>query len=274
MPDRDPVRDFARFMERAEAKINLDEGALLIARTDYPELDTAAQLRRLDRLAADVPADPADPPLRNIQALNGVLFDKEKFSGNEEEYDDPRNSYLNDVLDRKKGIPITLSLVYTEVARRRALPLVGVGFPGHFLVKYLAGSGEILIDPYNRGAILSHEDCAERLKAHFGEEADLLPEYFAASSPKQTLARMLNNLKGSYFRRRDYLKVLVMIELALAIAPGSRQDVYDRGMVYFLMKRYRDAMADFNDYLRLTPPDDPQAQEVRQAIHRIRGMMN
>jgi regulator of sirC expression with transglutaminase-like and TPR domain len=85
---------------------------------------------------------------------------------------------------------------------------------------------------------------------------------------------MLNNLKGSYFRRRDYLKVLVMIELALAIAPGSRHDVHDRGMVYFLMKRYRDALADFNDYLRLAPPDDPQAQEVRQAIHRIRGMMN
>jgi regulator of sirC expression with transglutaminase-like and TPR domain len=271
---REAIHEFARYVGRPEPEIDLAEASLLIARTDYPELDTAAQLARLDSLAAQVPTGPECSPLTNIQALNVVLFDKEKFAGNDEEYDDPRNSYLNQVLDRKKGIPITLSLVYTEVARRRALPLVGVGFPGHFLVKYLATPAEIYIDPYNRGAILNREDCAERLKAHFGEDAELRPEYLAASTAKQILARMLSNLKGSYFRRRNYAKVLLMIDLALAVDPGSRHELHDRGMVYFLMKRYREAMADFNLYLELAAPDDSQAKQVKQAIHQIRAIMN
>src|SRR5260370_27618761 len=135
---REAIHEFARYVGRPEPEIDLAEASLLIATTDYPELDTAAQLARLDKLAAQVPTGPECSPLTNIQALNVVLFDKEKFAGNDEEYDDPRNSYLNQVLDRKKGIPITLSLVYTEVARRRALPLVVVGFPVHVLLKYLA----------------------------------------------------------------------------------------------------------------------------------------
>ncbi len=274
MAELDPRNQFARLMERGDDEIDLGEAALLIARTEYPDLDAAAQLQRLDRMASELPADPMHSPLENIQALNELLFEKEKFSGNEEEYDDPRNSYLNQVLERKKGIPITLSLVYTEVARRRRLPLVGVGFPGHFLVKYLTGSGEILIDPYNRGALMSRKDCVERLKAHLGENAELRAEYLAASTHKQILARMLNNLKGSYFRRRNFPKVLTLIELALAIEPGSRQNLRDRGMVYFMMTRYREAREDFKAYLQLSPPNDSQDREVLQAIHRIRGMMN
>ena len=151
--------------------------------------------------------------------------------------DDPRNSYLNDVLDRKMGIPITLSLVYQEVARRCGLPVVGVGFPGHFLAKYLAASGEILLDPYHRGAILSLQDCEEKLKAQFGEEADS-GRLSGVPSTKQTLTRMLNNLKGSFFRRKDFAKVLMMIEMALAVDPASRQEIHDRGMIYFLLRRY------------------------------------
>lgn len=274
MPGPDPVRQFARLMEREDEQINLAEAALLIACTEYPRLDTAAELACLDKIASQVRSDLSYSPLSNIQALNEQLFEKEKFSGNEEEYDDPRNSYLNDVLARKKGIPITLSVVYLEVARRRRLPTAGVGFPGHFLVKYLAGPAEIIIDPYHRGAILTHEDCAERLKSHFGQDSEFKPEYLAASTHKQILARMLNNLKGSYFRRKNFPKVLTMVELALSIDPGSAQDIRDRGMVYFLMKRYREAMADFKVYLSLFPQGDPQVQEVIGALHRIRAMMN
>ena len=168
MADLDPVRQFARLMEGDDEEINLAEAALVIARTEYPELEMAAELVHLDGIAAEVRADPSRPPFTKIQALNEQLFEKERFSGNEEDYDDPRNSYLNDVLARKKGIPITLSVVYIEVARRLDLPVVGVGFPGHFLVKYLAASREIIIDPYHRGAILTLEDCEERLKAQIG----------------------------------------------------------------------------------------------------------
>ncbi len=270
----DTVHELAYYLKLPEGEICLDRAALLLARTEYRDLDVGAQLARLDALAARAECDPHRSPQKNIDGLNRRLFEEENFSGNEEEYDDPRNSYLNDVLDRKKGIPITLSLVYQEVARRRGLPVVGVGFPGHFLVKYLTSSGDILIDPYHRGAIMSRQDCVDRLKEHFGEEAELRAEYLAASTSKQILGRMLNNLKGSYFRRKDFPKVLMMIDLGLALDPASRQEIHDRGMIYYLLRRYPDALTDFRTYLSLSPPDDPQIQDVKSLIHRIRAMMN
>ena len=270
----DPIQDFARLVQRAEEEFNLDEAALLIARTEYPDLIVADQLGRLDALAFRLQGDLSCPAIENIQSMNKFLFKEEQFRGNEEEYDDPRNNYLNDVLDRKVGIPISLSLIYIEVARRRDLPVMGVSFPGNFLVKYRTDHDEILIDPYRQGRILTRQDCKELLKAQFGDEAELKPEYFAASTKKQILARMLNNLKGSYVRRHDFTRVLTVIQLALVLDPQSSQEIHDRGMMHFLMRRYKEAQADFKTYLNLTPRDHPQAVEVAQLLHRIRGMMN
>ncbi len=266
------VSEFASYVACPAEEIRLDQAALLLARTEYPALDIPAQLARLDALAARAKCAPSQSPHANIASLNRLLFEEEAFAGNEE--DDPRNSYLNDVLDRKLAIPITLSLVYQEVARRCGLPVFGVGFPGHFLAKYLAPSGEILLDPFNRGAILSLQDCKEKLKAQFGEEAEFRPSFLGISSTKQTLTRMLNNLKGSFFRRKDFAKVLMMIEMALAVDPGSRQEFHDRGMVYFLLRRYGKAIADLHAYINLSPVDDPQVRDVRTVIHRIRAMHN
>lgn len=298
MSDQDMLREWSRLVQREDESIDVAEAALAIARTEYPQLDASEQLSRLDRMAAGVHLPDEASALANIGALNHHLFEQEGFKGNDQDYDDPRNSFLNDVLDRRTGIPITLSLVYTEIARRLGLPIVGVGFPGHFLVKYLsqpsirsvsgpaeaepsepepgddAGESAIIIDPFNRGAILNRESCARLLKTHFGEDAELKPEYFAASTPKSILARMLNNLKGCYFRRHNFPRVLLLIEMALAIDPASAGDVRDRGMVYFALKRYREAMADFNLYLSLAPREDPQVKEVLTAIQRIRAMMN
>ncbi|MFZ0964430.1 MAG: transglutaminase-like domain-containing protein [Terriglobia bacterium] len=270
----DAVSEFARYLARPAEKVRLDEAALLLARTEYPALDISAQLERLDALAARAKCDPRQSPHDNIANLNRLLFEEEKFTGNEEDYDDPRNSYLNDVLDRKAGIPITLALVYQEVARRCGLPVVGVGFPGHFLAKYLAASEEILLDPYHGGAILTLQDCEEKLKAQFGEETEFRPSFLAVSPPKQTLTRMLNNLKGAYFRRKEFAKVLMMIEMALAIDPTSRQEIHDRGMINFLLRRYGKALADLRAYLSLSPADDPQIRDVQTMMHRIRAMHN
>jgi regulator of sirC expression with transglutaminase-like and TPR domain len=268
------VREFALYVARPAQEIRLDEAALLLARTEYPALDLSVQLARLDALAARAECDPGQSPQSNIASLNRLLFEEENFAGNEEEYDDPRNSYLNDVLDRKIGIPITLALVYQEVARRCGLPVVGVGFPGHFLAKYLTASGEILLDPYHRGAIVSLQHCEEKLKAQFGEEAEFRPSYLEVSSTKQTLTRILNNLKGCFFRRKDFAKVLMMIEMALAVDPASRQEIHDRAMIYFLLRRYVKAMTDFQAYIKLSPPDDPQIRGVQTMMHRIRAMHN
>jgi regulator of sirC expression with transglutaminase-like and TPR domain len=268
------VREFARYVALPVEQIRLDVAALLLARTEYPALDLAAQLKRLDTLAARAECDPGLSPQVNIASLNQLLYDEEKFAGNDEDYDDPRNSYLNDVLDRKVGIPITLSLVYQEVARRCGLPVVGVGFPGHFLAKYITASGEILLDPYHRGVTVSVQECEEKLKAQFGEEAEFRPTYLQESSTKQILTRMLNNLKGAFFRRKDFARVLMMIEMALAVDPASRQEIHDRAMIYFLIRRYGDAMADLRYYLSISPPDDPQIRSVRTMMHRIQAMHN
>jgi regulator of sirC expression with transglutaminase-like and TPR domain len=270
----DPVREFAGYVARPAEEIRLDEAALLLARTEYPGLDLSGPLARLDTLAARAECDPGRSPHANIANLNRLLFEVEKFAGDEKEYDDPRNSYLNDVLDRKVGIPITLSLVYQEVARRCGLPVVGVGFPGHFLAKYLTVSGEILLDPYHRGALVSLQDCEKKLKAQFGEEAEFRPSYLAVSTTKQTLTRILNNLKGSYFRRKNFAKVLIMIELALAVDPAARQEIHDRAMINFLLRRYATAMADLRTYISLSPSDDPQVRDARTMMHRIQAMHN
>lgn len=274
MIDADLIRRFRGLTEGEDEKINLAEATLAIAAAEYAELNPETWLAMLDRLADRVHLDPESSPLANIEALNRVLFEEEKFRGNEEDYDDPRNSFLNDVLERKKGIPITLSLVYLEVARRLRLPVVGVGFPGHFLVKYLGKTGEIFIDPYHQGAALTTAGCEELLKAHFGAGAELKPEFLLAATNKQILSRMINNLKGSYFRRKNYPKVLTMIGLSLAINEDSLPDLRDRGMVYFAMARYADAVADLKAYLALAAAGDPQTREVLKILHRIRALMN
>ncbi len=271
---QDAIREFNGYVARPLEEVRLDEAALLLARTEYPSLDLSAQLARLDALAARAECNPGLDPHANIANLNRLLFEEENFAGNDDEYDDPRNSYLNDVLDRKMGIPITLSLVYQEVARRCGLPIVGVGFPGHFLAKYLTPAGEILLDPYHRGIVVSLEECEEKLKTQFGEEAEFRPSYLAATSTKQTLSRMLNNLKGAFFRRKDFGRVLTMIEMAVAIDPASRQEIHDRAMIYFLLRRYAKAMADLRAYISISPADDPQIRDVRSMMHRIQAMHN
>lgn len=274
MNHKDLILRFRDLTEREDEKINLAAAALVIAAAEYPELAAEPWLAILDRLAEQAQAAPEASPLENIAALNQLLFEQEKFKGNEEEYDDPRNSFLNDVLERKTGIPITLSLVYLEVARRRRLPVVGVGFPAHFLVKYVDAGREIVIDPYHCGTILTTADCEQLLKTHFGAAAELKAEFLRAVTNSQILSRMLNNLKGSYFRRGLYPKVLTMIELALTLDEDPLPDLRDRGMVYFAMARYADAVADLKSYIAQAPASDPQKNEVLKILHRIRSLMN
>jgi len=274
MSDQEAIQQFAKMMQREDEEINLAEAALLIARTEYPELDLPKHLARLESMAGQITTDPGRSDIGNILALNEFLFEREKFSGNEDEYDDPRNSFLNDVLDRKKGIPITLSLVYMELARRNGLPVWGVSFPGHFLVKYAADSGEIIIDPFNQGAVMTRQDCDERLKSNFGEDAEFRSEFLDAATNKQILSRMINNLKGTYFRRRNYPRVLRMIEMGQAIDPGSREELRDRGMVHLLMGHYAEARADLTTCAALSPPDDPGLKEITIALARLRALVN
>jgi regulator of sirC expression with transglutaminase-like and TPR domain len=258
-----------------DERIDLVRAALTIAQTEYPELDFDAYCSRIEELARRVKRLVPDlgDPSESISALNRVLFDEEGFRGNSENYYDPRNSFLNDVLDRKLGIPIALAVVYMEVARRVGFPLVGVSMPGHFLLKHYDVEGrEILIDPFNRGSILTAKDCQRALDEIYGGQMPLQPEFLMAVSRRQVLVRMLNNLKSIYLSVRNFRKALPIVDLILAIYPRSPEDVKQRALLRWSLGQTRGALADLEDYLKMSP-EASDADEIRQTAASLRRMM-
>jgi regulator of sirC expression with transglutaminase-like and TPR domain len=246
---------FAGLVSRPETAIDLAEAALVIAQEEYPKLEVAHYLSCLDGMGAEVRArvGSVEDPHRLIAALGDYLFREQGFHGNSDDYYDPRNSFLNDVLDRRIGIPITLSAVYMEVGRRLGLRLHGVGMPGHFLVKYVGADEEILIDPFNGGALLSHADCQRILDRIYQGKVAFEPRFLAAVGTRQILSRMLNNLKATYFKKQDFAKALSVVERLLIIEPGSATEVRDRGLLLSQLRRYPEATADLERYLKLAP---------------------
>ena len=205
-----PARErFTALVSGPEAELDLAEAALLIAQEEQPDLDVAHYLQRLDQLADTVRAKlPESPtPQDRIQALNTHLFFEEGLRGNAGEYYDPRNSFLNEVLERKTGIPITLSVLYMEVGRRLGLSLAGVGFPGHFLVKYVGPDEEQILDPFAGGAAVTEEQLAAKLKSMYGDNNPFvaqIPQLLTPATKKEILIRMLRNLKGVYLQKGDF----------------------------------------------------------------------
>ena len=261
--------------EVEDERIDLVRAALIIARTEYPDLYLEAYVNRVDELARRVAAhisDVDDIP-KTIAAINQVLFNELGLRGNREDYYDPCNSFLNDVLDRGVGIPITLALIYMEVARRINLPLVGVGMPGHFLLKHYDIDGrETLIDCFNGGDILNPQDCQRRLDEIYSGQLTLRPEFLFAVSRRQMLTRMLNNLKTIYLSARNFRKALPIVDLVLVIYPRSPEDVKQRALLRYSLNQPKRAMEDLEEYLKMSP-DASDADEIRQTALSIRRML-
>ena len=258
--------------------VDLIRAALVIARTEYSNLDIESYAGRVEELARRVATlSPDLQPQRTLGALNDVLFGELKLRGNREDYYDPRNSFLNDVIDRGLGIPITLSIVYMEVARRVGFRLSGVGMPGHFLLKHYSPEGqEVLIDCFNRGDILSRKDCQSRLDEIYSGEMKLRPEFLHPITRRQILTRMLNNLKTVYLSTRNFRKALAISDLILVIHPHSADDVKQRALLRYSMNLHRLAAEDLEDYLRLSPKAS-DADDIRQmslSIRRMLALMN
>jgi len=254
--------------------VDLIRAALVIARTEYSSLDIESYACRVVELARRVASLTPDlQPQRTLGALNHVLFGEMKLRGNREDYYDPRNSFLNDVFDRGLGIPITLSIVYMEVARRVGFRLSGVGMPGHFLLKHYSPEGqEVLIDCFNRGDILSRQDCQSRLDEIYSGEMKLRPEFLHPISRRQILTRMLNNLKTVYLSTRNFRKALAISDLILVIHPHSADDVKQRALLRYSMNLHRLAAEDLDEYLRLSPKAS-DAHDIRQMSLSIRKML-
>ena len=252
---------FAAQLARAEDELELDRAALLLAAEEYPQLEIEPCLAQLDEFAERARANDATQasPITRLLRLNDVLFGELGFHGNTENYFDARNSLLNDVLERRTGIPITLSVVYIEVARRLGLPVVGVGMPGHFLVKYQDEDDEILLDPFHGGRLLSEEDCFQMVLQMFQGRVVFERALLDAVSKRQILTRMLQNLKGIYARAGDHAKTLGVIERALLITPDALQEIRDRGLVQAALGRLNPALADLESYVRRAPKADDAA---------------
>lgn len=213
---------FAHVVDRPEEEIQLDVAALLLGEWAHPGLDVVHYVGLLDRFAERVEKarDEQEPaPFRGIRALNHVLFDTLGFRGNEDDYYDPRNSFLNEVMDRRVGIPISLTVIYMEVGRRVGLDVRGLAFPGHFLARYDEGDEALVIDPFHGGISLDEDDLNERLERMYGDEAELTAELLEPASKKQILRRMLTNLASIYRKRGDGARVLEVLERIAVLEP-------------------------------------------------------
>jgi len=261
---------FAEIAASADDTINLAEGALVIASEEYPGLDIGAYLVRLDemgatlkrRLRADI--SPAD----TIVALNRFVFEENGFTGNSADYYDARNSFLNEVLDRKRGIPITLAIVYIEIGRRIGLPLQGISFPGHFLVKCPLREGAVILDPYARGMSLGLDELRKRVKAlGSGTEPPdpVIANMLAAAGNKEILARMLRNLKAIYTQHKDWIKALSAADRIITIMPLCAEEYRDRGTIYVNLECFRAALFDLQAYLQMLPAAK-DADTVREQV--------
>ncbi len=247
--------------------VPLDVAALEIAGIEFPGLDTDAAGFRLDSLADQVRSQlsPDASGLDFIKGCNELLFDVLQFRGNEEDYYDPRNSCLNSVLMRRLGIPISLSLVYMEVARRLGRPVYGVGLPGHFIVAYEDAETRYWVDPFHGGRILSFADCCALAKERAGVDVRANPAVLSAVTKRQILVRILSNLKAIYLRGEAFDKARQVLDLLIEAAPDYAEEYRHRGLVHLRQLNHRAAKADLEAYLRLEP-NSPEREQVKRQL--------
>jgi len=261
--------------------------AFLIARIEYPDLDPEPYLDQLDlmgeaashRIAAD--PGPDAPLMARIAGLHRYLFDELGFFGNRSQYDDPRNSCLNDVIDRRTGLPIALALVYIEIARRAGLRAEGINFPGHFLVRVLPDfqtddqDDGIIVDPFHAGAILNEHDCRTLLNRHVGEETAWDPQLLAPATRRQILVRMLLNLKRLYVSWRSFPQARAVANILLVLTPTAVTELRDRGLLAYHMNDFPAALKDLEHYLKiakLQDVDDEQRKDNEQVWEHVKAL--
>ncbi len=266
------LESFAELLAREDVRIDLAHACLMIAQDAYPKLDIERYLGEIERMAmrlrGRMPQTLA--PEERVAALNEFLFDEIGYAGNTETYYDPRNSYLNEVMDRKVGIPITLSVLYMAVGRRVGLPLEGVSFPGHFLVRLRLRNGVLILDPFAAGAPQSAAELRERLQRVIPAgaldkvaTADLpLEQFLEPATNRQILARVLRNLKGIYRNDDKPQDELDVLNRMMLVAPESAAELRDRGIVYQRLECYRAALKDLTDYVE-REPNAPDFEDVR-----------
>jgi regulator of sirC expression with transglutaminase-like and TPR domain len=244
--------------------------ALQLVRLFRPGVDPTPTLSRIDRFAGDILGrlGEGSAPSRRARALDTYLFEELGFAGNTDDYQDPRNSFLDQVVERRLGIPISLAVLYLAVGRRLGIDVAGVGFPGHFLVRVRDDTGTRFLDAFNGGQVLDDADLDARLGSVFGGAAPKVasnPSLLRPATPIETSVRMLRNLKHTFLRREEHADALIAIEGILGLEPGLAEEIRDRGMLYRALGRNDLALRDLRRYLRATP-DAREAAELTEII--------
>ncbi len=266
------LAQFAELARLPEDALDLGLAAMLIAQVEHPRLSPVYSLMHLGELADASGAARVGDPLKALHRLREFLFEEEGFTGNAEDYYDPRNSCLNDVLERRVGIPITLSLVLMEVGRRAGLRIVGVGLPGHFVVRADVGSEPVLLDPFDGGAVLTHERAAELVARATGRRVQLTHAHFVPATKHQILGRMLMNLRGIYCSRGEWDKALAVFDRLLSLDQDAVALLRDRGTILVKLGQLRRGARDWGRYLEACPKAE-DAGSVRQQLRRVREQL-
>ena len=255
----------------AQESIDLVRAALAVAREEYPDLDEDRYIAKLDDLAAQalrgMPS--GSSPERRVGRLNAFLFHELGFDGNRSDYYDPRNSFLNEVLDRRTGIPLTLCIVYMEVGKRCGLNVEGVGFPGHFLCKVRLAEGELVVDPFHRGQLLGLDELKRRLASAVGDQVKFDPRLLRAAKPREILVRMLQNLRSVYQGRNDIPRALSAVDRLLLLAPDNVRGLRERAQLYEQLGGSAAAAADLEKVLDLEP-NASDALVLRARLRRLK----
>jgi regulator of sirC expression with transglutaminase-like and TPR domain len=262
-------RLFAAEVSRPEGAIDLGRAALLAGAEEEPRrADVERCLALLDEMGEEARVRAAGSGGSRVEALNRYLFNELGFAGNEADYYDPRNSMLHQVLGRRTGIPITLSVVYIEVGRRAGLRVEGLGLPGHFIVRAREGEGEgVLVDPFN-GRQTDRDECEARLDLIYEGRLSLEDEHLRPVGARNILVRMLGNLKAVYARAHLFQRALAAVERILLLAPHDLEERRDRGMLLAQLGRLPEAVAETQHYLNLAP-EAPDAEAVREQLKKM-----
>lgn len=261
---------WAREVQRPDAEISLAGAALALARLEYADLEVPRYLERLDAIAAAVTAGShGRDEVGRVHRLREHIFAELRFRGNREQYFDPRNSFLNDVLDRRLGIPITLCIVLMEVGRRLGLSIDGIGLPGHFIAGVRLGDARLYLDAFHGGRVLTEEQCAEVAARAVGRRIPIEPGHLRPVRPRQLLGRMLNNLKGIYWRGKAWGRVVEVEDRLLLLDPGVTGERRDRGSALVAGGEYGRGLADWERYLA-EQPDAPDREEIRDQLRKVR----
>jgi regulator of sirC expression with transglutaminase-like and TPR domain len=276
-----PLEPFAQLLGGDDSRIDLARACLMIAQDAYPGLDVERYLGEIERMAIRLRArmPQANAAEEKVMALNQFLFDDLGYWGNTDDYYDPRNSYLNEVIDRKTGTPISLSILYMELGRRIGLPLEGVSFPGHFLVRLRLRGGTLVLDPFAGGTPQSEAELRERLQRVIPEGAaggvapgELpLDQFLEPASNRQILARVLRNLKGIYREKDKPERMLEVLNRMLVVAPDASSELRDRGYVYQRLECWRPALKDLSDYVE-REPEAPDLDDVRVKLMELSAL--